>query len=78
MCQGIPPYPDYKCCEPEVAESGTIFNVFSYDGVLGRDANLSHTSQRADALPVMTQSRVTSFSKSYRNILVIDKKKDIT
>ena len=66
MGQGIPPYPDYKCCEPEVAESGTIFNVFSYDGVLGRDANLSHTRQRADALRVITQSRVTSFDKSVK------------
>ena len=41
---------------PDIAAVGTIFNVFSYDAVLGRDSNLSPTRQQADALRDMPKT----------------------
>ena len=55
-------YSNYLCCAPEIAAVGTIFNIFTYDTVSGRDSNLSPSRQRADALHVTSQSRVMLFS----------------
>jgi hypothetical protein len=50
------PYSNYLCRAPDIAEVGTIFNVFSYDAVSVRDSNLSPSRRQADALSVEPRS----------------------
>ena len=45
---------------PDTAAVGILFNVFSYDSVLGRDSNLSPTSRQADALRVEQRLRASA------------------
>ena len=44
------PYSNYQCPAPDIATVGTNVNVFSYDAMLSRDSNLSHSRRRVDAL----------------------------
>ena len=57
------PYYYYFCRTPDRTAVGTIFNLFNYNSVLGRDSNPSPTRQRVDALRVTPQSQGKMISK---------------
>ena len=39
-------YSDYLCCTPDIAAEETIYIVFSFYAVWGRDSNLSNSRKR--------------------------------
>ena len=71
MVQGIPPYSNYLCRAPDITAVGTIFYVFSYDEMTGRDWNLSPPRRQVDALHVDLRLRVVLVSTSFSSPLFL-------